>query len=471
MSLLDTILGLDRKRSPWDFGVVSSSEPKDRTDTNMIERKWSTQVGGGGAPDFGTAWLIGALRYDNKFDPGDLVDSSAVMACVGWVMRAVSEAPVHVKQKADAMGAPLSQATQDEAHPLTALLKRPNPYYGGRLLWRATAMSYNLDGNAYWIKWRGAGGRGVPAAIYYEPHYTIRPRGSKDELVSYYEVWRDGRWQPIPKESVVHFRNGLDPRNPMKGISLLSAALREVFTDNQAGLYSAAMMRNLGVPPLIISPKPGEVISDPQEVKTKFVEKTTGEHRGEPLVLGDPVDIQMLSFPPSNMDTRDNRKISEERISALLGVPAIVAGLGAGLERSTFANMAEAREMAYESNIIPTLNQWADDMDGQLLTEFPQTTPRHFIAWDLSGVRVLQDDMNKLAERTNMLYQGGIIKLNEARTANTYPEEKGPEGDTYKSQPASIPAEQALPTGPPPKGKDADKPLEQKEGPQAEEAA
>jgi hypothetical protein len=54
----------------------------------------------------------------------------------------------------------------------------------------------------------------------------------------------------------------------------------------------------------------------------------------------------------------------------VLGIPAVVVGLGAGLERSTFTNMAEAREAAYESGLIPAQKILGEDIRFQLLPLF-----------------------------------------------------------------------------------------------------
>jgi hypothetical protein len=140
------------------------------------------------------------------------------------------------------------------------------------------------------------------------------------------------------------------------------------------------------------------------------------------------------------MDTRGNRKITEERISALLGVPAIVAGLGAGLDRSTFANMAEAREAAYEGNIIPTQAMLADELDIQLLPDFGDGLTER-CDWDYSKVRVLQEDENKKATKWAVLYNAGIVKRKDVLADLGLPYDDT-EDDVYKGQ-------SAQPTTPP----------------------
>jgi hypothetical protein len=115
------------------------------------------------------------------------------------------------------------------------------------------------------------------------------------------------------------------------------------------------------------------------------------------------------------MDVRNLRRIPEERVTAVLGVPAIVAGLGAGLDRSTFANFAEAREAAYESLIIPIQRLLAAEVQAQLLPEFERDFRRFRVGFDLTNVRVLQEDTNSAAQRWETLVRAGIATRAEAR--------------------------------------------------------
>ena len=96
---------------------------------------------------------------------------------------------------------------------------------------------------------------------------------------------------------------------------------------------------------------------------------------------------------------------------------------GVIVSNSTFANMGEAREMAYESNIIPTQRIFAATLKKQLLNvDFNRVDgrmrkrPRTLkLGFDTSQVRVLQEDENKKVERLNLGVQGGWVRVAEAR--------------------------------------------------------
>ena len=89
-----------------------------------------------------------------------------------------------------------------------------------------------------------------------------------------------------------------------------------------------------------------------ENIAEVFGRRFGGENRGRPLVIsGGEVDIKTLSFSPKDLEIGKLRYINEERISAVLGVPAILAGLGSGLERATYSNAKELREFFTEQKL------------------------------------------------------------------------------------------------------------------------
>jgi HK97 family phage portal protein len=358
-------------------------------------------------------WRFGATRLDYAALVGDGTGSSTVMAVVQWIARTFPEAPVALwRVQGD------GQEERDAKHDLLGLLKWPNQYYTGATLWQATLIDWITNGEAYWLKIRDRTGR--PIELWFTPSATIQPQGDETTFIGRY-VYRPGDGQEVvlAPEDVVHFRYGLDPDDPKHGWSPLASVMREVYTDDEAATFTAALLRNSGVPGLLVSPKgdtyPSE--DDVNATKTYVTEAFSGERRGEPLVFSGPTEVQQFGFNPQQLALKDLRRIPEERVSAVLGVPAIVCGLGAGLDRSTFANFAEAREAAYESNIIPAQRLLAEQMQLQLLTDFEPALQDWRLGFDLSAVRVLQEDENAKAKRWDVMVKGGWARVAEARRA------------------------------------------------------
>lgn len=379
--------------------------------------------------------------FDYAAEVGDGTGSSTVMAPLNWIARNFPEAPPALWRILED-----GQKERIQDHPLLRLLRRPNGYYSGRTLWMATITGWNVDGNAYWLKLRT--GTGQIGELWWVPHWLIQPKGDENTFITHYEYRPRGETIKIRREDVVHFRFGLDSANPLLGYSPLKSVLREVFTDDEAANFTASLLRNMGVPGIIVSPRDASRPPSQEEAdatKLYLQSMTTGDKRGEPMVMRGPTEIQQFGFSPEQLLLRDLRRIPEERVSAVLGVPAIVAGLGAGLERSTFTNMNEAREMAYESNIIPSQGILSADIELQLLSDYEADPFMWRFGFDLSEVRVLQEDEYRLMQRLDIGYRGGSVRRSEVRRELGLPIEDSDEVYLMPLNVATVPVDGSAP--------------------------
>ncbi len=374
---------------------------------NLMLNNWSAPT----VPMYPAGTYGGRIQY--AVEAGDLIDNSAVMACMNWLMRNLPKATPRVVVPGDDGEVPVPD------HPFTKMLKRPNPFYSGTQLLRATVCSYYWDGNAYWRKIRNGAGQVIQ--YWYEPHWTIRPvRLADADFVTKYQVWRRtggtmGQWFDVPVEDIVHFRWSFSAYNGMLGMAPLASALRDVFTDNEASRYSATMFRNLGVVGGIVSSGSEDLpINNVDKLKAELQALTTGDERGKWLVEDVPLNFAFPASDPTKMSTRENRKISEERVAALLGVPASVAGLGAGLDRNTYSNADDAIRRAYDDNIIPTLASWAEEIDIQTLPDFT-SKDAETLEFDTSHISVLRGNVEAREQSTADLYSKGVITRAQAK--------------------------------------------------------
>lgn len=353
--------------------------------------------------------LLPNTRFDYQSETRDReMLNSAVAAPVQWMQRVFPEAPVTV-YRTNTEG----EEEPEADHPAVQLLRRPNPYYSGYVMWMGIVADLMVTGNAYLLKVRSARDRVVE--LWYAPQHSVTPRGlAGDDSVylDHYDYQTGMGTTELEPADVIHFRWGIDPNNIRLGRSPLMAVLREIFTDDEAANYAASLLRNLGIPGVVIVPdEQGEspTEDDRNKMERQWYNRFGRDNRGRALVAGAKVKVIPVSFSPQEMNFRDVRRIPEERISAATGVPAIVAGLGAGLDRSTFANMEEANEMAWENGVIPTQRLIGEDLTSQLLTDFEGETDTLRIGFDTSNVRVLQEDRDRLAERMVKLFSGGIV--------------------------------------------------------------
>jgi HK97 family phage portal protein len=349
-------------------------------------------------------------NFDYLSAVGDGTGSSTVAAPLRWIARTFPEAPPALWETMEN-----GQEEQVRNHPMLRLLTRPNSFYTGPQLWMATVTDWNVDGNAYWLKLRNGGG--MVKALWWIPHWLIEPVGTDTVFIDHYRYSPGVEQLRIDKDDIVHFRNGLDAEDPKLGSSPLKSVLREVFTDDQAAAFTASLLTNMGVPGLVISPEKGTTLDEASglEVKKYVNEKFTGDRRGEALVMTGATQIAQFGFSPEQLVLKDLRRIPEERVTAVLGVPAIVAGLGAGLDRSTFTNAVEARATAYESGLIPTQRIMSEDIRFQLLNEYVSDPFLWRFGFDLSKVSVFRAAQLQEARRWDLMYRGGWAMRSEAR--------------------------------------------------------
>lgn len=372
---------------------------------------------------------------------GDGLSSSIIVACVNWVSRNFPEAPCVVQQRAQD-----GEWETEPEHELAYLLEFPNPSYSGVLMWMATVVDWNISGNAYWVKVRAGSSKVVQ--LWWVPSTMMEPKGDEKNFVTHYEYKPGGGGDVILKpEDVVHFRNGIDPRNVRKGRGSLQPLLREIFTDDEAANFTASILANLGMPGVIIAPENwngtgAQIEFDAQGVKQEFQRRFTGDRRGEPMVLTGPTKVQMMSWSPKELDLAALRRIPEERVSAVLGIPPMVVGFGAGLAHSTFNNYAEAREAAYDNNIIPTQRLFAADIRMQLLVDFVNEAqaPKWRVHFDLTDVRALSEDQTDIVTRMDVAIKGGWAQVAEGRKEIGLPVDKTHEVYLVPSTHVVVPA-------------------------------
>src|SRR5687767_8764875 len=95
---------------------------------------WSTGWG-----SWSWNWMDRTSSRDWVAEAGDLTLNSAVMACLGWITRVWPEAPLRIYTE-NAEG----KREKVARHPLSELVRKPNPDYSAGVLWSGTLTSLFL---------------------------------------------------------------------------------------------------------------------------------------------------------------------------------------------------------------------------------------------------------------------------------------------------------------------------------------
>jgi HK97 family phage portal protein len=396
---------------------------------------WGSGFGGA----LGT--LLSLAPRDFDYSRAKPQDSSIVMGCLNWICQTFKEAKPGVYRPGDK-----GQMVVDPNHKLTRLLRRPNPYYSYSKLVGVTLLDYNINGNAYWFKQKGDNGLGTTQALIYISSDQLTPwrLPGTNNFIDFYRYTVNGRVYAIPPDRLIHFRYDLDPDNPMLGRKVLRPVLSEIFGDEEAARYTAALLKNMAIPGVVIIPEEELDMSDDdaEAMKEQFKRKFSGEKVGEPWISNFRAKVQTIGFDPGKMHLKDLRRVPEERISAVLRVAAIVAGLGAGLDRSTYSNYEQAVAHSVESNLVPTWSDFGDEMTLQLLPEFEKNGDAQ-VRFDTSTVKALQENADAQYKRTNSIWVTNLITRAEARGALNFPVDEARDNLFY----SDIKTAQALASG------------------------
>ena len=406
------------------FGLNRNTQYKRNTGNSFIR----------GEQSFNNATFI--QGYDTSAGDFDLKNlgsgesNSAVTSCLQVLGISFSEAVLEVctkDDKGDKMTVP--------NHPLTLLMRRPNPYMSGDVIQNYIVNALHVHGNAYLLKQKNEAGELV--SLYPLMPSSVTPKGSETELITHYEYETEQETFKIDNKEIVHFKLGLDPNNHKQGYSPLKTVLREIFGDESAGQMATALLSNMGVPSVMITPKDDFGLSEEEakQIQMTYQQKVSGRNKGKPLVISGQMNVERLSFSPKDLDIGLLRRVPEERISAVLGVPAILAGLGAGLENATYSNARELREFFTENKLIPLWKMVAEELTQQILLPDYDVSNITYAEYNFSEVRALQTDHNDLFSRMNVGVQGGWVTVGEARSAVGLPTD---ESQNYYLQPLNV---------------------------------
>lgn len=319
-----------------------------------------------------------------------------------------------------------NEATKEEVpgHDLVKLIRRPDgltksyEYW----LWDQTLTDVYTTGNCFWELVRSRTGRPVQILRLSPERVAIVP-DSKTWIKCYlYEV--DGIWWKIRSEDMLHWKF-FHPLDPYFGLSPILAALRQVHTHNEATDYLQVTLQNLAVPPAYLSVSSGTKPLDDKDVKAavKMWKDTHGkEHRGEIAVLQD-MEIKTIAMSLNDMAFPELTAGLETQILMTMGGAALVymVGAKAGMDRSTFANFAEARESLTTDIVQPLWSRFDDLITQWLLPNWDESGQLEAV-FDTSDVEAMLSRKLRLIAGASVGFDSGHLTMNGARRLYGEPE-------------------------------------------------
>lgn len=380
---------------------------------------------------------------------GDGSGTQLVVSAISWLARELALAPMVVLEHSDDESE-LRVPRPRHRHDLVRLLRFPsadlnNPREPrGRRVWgallEATIADLVVDGNAFWIKRRDTLGR--VRQVWWVPHTMLTPRwedGVGKPFIDHYEYRPGGSTiVEIPTHNVVHHAVGIDPQNTRRGLSRIRALLRELYTDEEAAVFTATVLSNLGLPGMVIIPGEHTTIDEPgaEEIKARFRQTYSGDRRGDPIVLSAKGDVKSIGWSPQELELSQIRDVPEERLTAALGIPAPVLGLGAGAQAvKGTATMRELRAQAWEGAVMPLGGTIAEGVNAMLLSDFvePDDLDRVEFGFDWASVPVMLDMRLRLMQTVSTGVRSGVLQVDEGRVSLGYAPVGGADGGFQRS--------------------------------------
>ncbi len=399
-------------------GFFKQSAPAGELPLSRNQSRVVARYGNGKLTSLITTRLPSSTR-DWAKETGDLGLNGIVAIGIDWYVRNWGLSKPVIRRNTPNTSADKFEIIDE--HPCLTVIKNPYPNIPASRWWGWIIQDYKVLGNAYAriMPVKGAKEGEQQYYLQYLPGDMVSPEGNQTTTTENYLYTVDGRQFVIPSEEIIHWAYLRDPKDIRLGRTQLSAVLKEIATDNQSSTTAYALVRNNAMPSLMVGPSPGDMVEmsvdDARAMKDKLSEDFTSDFAGGIAVMTAPYNVSRLSMSPSEMNLDGLRRKPEERISAALGLNCMVLSLGAGLERNTYSNYAEARKAAWEDGMVPLQQQLADVLTLKILSLFPDIQEGDVIAFDNSNVNALDEDNTTKVARSTSLYESGIIDRAEAR--------------------------------------------------------
>ncbi len=380
-------------------------------------------------------WFRARTKTDYRGEVGNLDLNSLAMAVVNFTANRIPEA-----KPAVALTNEEGDQKLDYLHPAAKMIRRPNKHHIWANYAGICSMGWWFSGNVYFYETRDR--TRTPIELWSLPHFLVEERwpgdgrtpdverwaaehgernADLDPFLSHYQYTPPGKAPVLyPENDVIHLKRGVDPYRPRRGLGAFESLYKELYGDDAMALFTASIMKNMGIQVPVISPKDKDVKVDAvkaAQMKEMWMAKTTGARAGEPVIMAEAIDVEKFGFTPNELDLSQLRLIPESRVCAVCQISPAALQVMVGIQNGTsYASSEQARQQGYEEVIIPIQSVWAEEFTHQLLSEFEGSEGAEFI-FDTANVRVLQEDQDAKVKRESEIFKAGGSTLDQYLTA------------------------------------------------------
>ncbi len=146
-----------------------------------------------------------------------------------------------------------------------------------------------------------------------------------------------------PVDEVAHWSPIMDPTATFRGMSWLTPVLREIDADTAMTDYKRAYLVNAATPNLLIKYDRKIAQTSLDRLSAQLEARHGGVNNAfRTLILDEGADVTPIGHSFEQMAYTATQSAGENRIILASGVPAVVAGVQAGLDASTYSNYGQA---------------------------------------------------------------------------------------------------------------------------------
>jgi len=331
--------------------------------------------------------------------------SEIVHACIREL--AVSAASPRYYVQAPATGGGAVEITSGLLYDLTS---KPNPTSDWYSFVETLVTYLNVAGNTYTLKERNRSGK--VSALYHLRPDRVRIIGG-DHGAEGYVYTVGGKDYSIPREDICHLALP-NPGGDLYGLSPLQVLARNVNLDLNMTDFAKVYFQNAGVPSGLLKLKRRlNTQEEASVIRSRWRSQFGGRNNFHRIaVLDEDADYVPMANSPKDMALTELHDLTESRICAVFGVPAILVGANVGLQRSTYSNYREARMAFHSETLEPMVSRILRHINRNMFDEY---SGNETLTVDWAEMRSGLDDREAMTSRVTGLFAGGILTLNEAR--------------------------------------------------------
>ena len=287
-------------------------------------------------------------------------------------------------------------------HPLVRLLAQPNPWVSRGQMWGTVVMDRALAGNSYWLKARVQQGvmTGAIGELWRLRPDRVKIIPSATTFIDHYEYSTGATKEEFAPNDIIHFKTrhplndyyGMPPLMPIAGLvdieDYMKSFLRGFFEKGGTG------------PGSILTVKQTMSQEKKDDIRERFKRQFGGAGSFHEMMILDNAEstYQQMGLARGLRDAlpSDIYAQLEAGIAMVFGIPASILGTRIGMESSSYANKRQDWQVFWDLTMTPLLSDLDDALNLQLTPDFGGIDE---VLFDLSDIRALQEDVDKIQKR------------------------------------------------------------------------